>query len=303
MRVLIAYDGSECADAAVVNLRKAGIPNDAEVLLVYVIDIGPSTSIVPELPTGIGKQPSKSDLREAKVATHDAFRWIELNFPGWRATREFLLGAPAEVILEKAHSWHPDLIVVGSHGRSLPGRVLLGSVSLKVTHEAPCSVRVVRSGSVGKAPIRIVAGIDGSIQARAVIEELSRRVWPKETEVRIVSVVESMIPVVVALQPAVGSEGTILAIQDSIQRQRDRFQEIAAESHGSLESAGLIVSEALVEGNPKHELLAEAKRWNADTIFVGDRGMGRLEELLLGSISSSVLKHASCAVEIVRRAS
>jgi len=61
------------------------------------------------------------------------------------------------------------------------------------------------------------------------------------------------------------------------------------------------VSEVLVEGNPKQELLAEVKRWNANSIFVGARGLGRLEEILLGSTSSSVLKNALCAVEIVRR--
>jgi len=289
MKVLIAYDGSECADAAVVNLRRAGIPNDAEVLLAYVMDIA--------------NEPSKIDLKEAKALTHNAFRWIESKFPGWNASRQVLWGSPASVILKKAHSWRPDLIIVGSHGRSLPGRVLLGSVSLKIAHEARCSVRVIRSGSHVDRPVRIVAGMDGSTQARRVIDELSRRVWPKETEVRIVSVVESMAPIVAAIPPAVGSERTIVAVQDSIQRQRDQFQEIAREFHSVLGRAGLVVSEVLVEGNPKHELLAEAKRWNADNIFVGARGLGRLEELLLGSTSSSVLKHAPCTVEIVRRES
>lgn len=36
--------------------------------------------------------------------------------------------------------------------------------------------------------------------------ELARRVWLKETEVRIVTVAESMVPVVVPQQPAVGLE-------------------------------------------------------------------------------------------------
>ena len=38
----------------------------------------------------------------------------------------------------------PDLIVVGSHGRSALGRFMLGSVSQKVVTEAHCSVRVAR---------------------------------------------------------------------------------------------------------------------------------------------------------------
>jgi nucleotide-binding universal stress UspA family protein len=55
------------------------------------------------------------------------------------------LGRPAEIIIEAAERWHPDLIVVGSHGRSFWGRLALGSVSDAVLHHAPCSVLVVRS--------------------------------------------------------------------------------------------------------------------------------------------------------------
>jgi hypothetical protein len=38
MRVLIAYDGSAHADAAVADLRRAGLPREAEALLVSVAD-------------------------------------------------------------------------------------------------------------------------------------------------------------------------------------------------------------------------------------------------------------------------
>jgi very-short-patch-repair endonuclease len=38
MRVLITYDGSAHADAALADLRRAGLPREAEALLVSVAD-------------------------------------------------------------------------------------------------------------------------------------------------------------------------------------------------------------------------------------------------------------------------
>jgi nucleotide-binding universal stress UspA family protein len=51
---------------------------------------------------------------------------------------------PKELILEEAHKWGADLIVVGSHGRHGLSRFLLGSVSEAVASHASCSVEIVR---------------------------------------------------------------------------------------------------------------------------------------------------------------
>jgi nucleotide-binding universal stress UspA family protein len=47
-------------------------------------------------------------------------------------------------ILAFAEEWQPDLIVVGSHGRTGADRFLLGSVSEAVARHAGCSVQIVR---------------------------------------------------------------------------------------------------------------------------------------------------------------
>jgi nucleotide-binding universal stress UspA family protein len=53
-------------------------------------------------------------------------------------------GDPAQVILEVAQEQKADLIVVGNRGLTGIERFLLGSVSSKLSHHAPCSVMIVR---------------------------------------------------------------------------------------------------------------------------------------------------------------
>ncbi len=67
-----------------------------------------------------------------------------------------------------------------------------------------------------------------------------------------------------------------------------------------LRQAGLRPSVFVKEEEPKALLLNEAEGWNADCIFVGARGVGRVERLLTGSVSSAVAVRAHCSVEIVR---
>ena len=43
-----------------------------------------------------------------------------------------------------------------------------------------------------------------------------------------------------------------------------------------------------------------AAEWKVDLIVVGTRGLGGFKKLLMGSVSSGVLSHASCSVLVVR---
>jgi nucleotide-binding universal stress UspA family protein len=55
-------------------------------------------------------------------------------------------GDPADAILDVAEEQHADLIVVGNKGMTGAKRFLLGSVPNKVSHHAPCSVLIIRTG-------------------------------------------------------------------------------------------------------------------------------------------------------------
>lgn len=56
---------------------------------------------------------------------------------------ELVVGAPAVTIIGRVNESPPDLIVMGTHGRSGLKHLFLGSVAETVTRYAPCSVLVV----------------------------------------------------------------------------------------------------------------------------------------------------------------
>ncbi len=59
--------------------------------------------------------------------------------------RRLVEGAPAEEILSVARDVGADLVVLGTHGRTGLGRLLMGSVAERVIHKATCPVLTVRS--------------------------------------------------------------------------------------------------------------------------------------------------------------
>jgi nucleotide-binding universal stress UspA family protein len=64
----------------------------------------------------------------------------------------------------------------------------------------------------------------------------------------------------------------------------------------------LKISHEIISGPASQVIVDEAERWGADLIVMGSRGLGAWNRLLLGSVSSVVVHHAKCSVEIVRTA-
>jgi nucleotide-binding universal stress UspA family protein len=211
---------------------------------------------------------------------------------------EGLYGSPAREVIRLADEWEPDLVVVGSHGHSALGRLVLGSVSQKVLTEARTSVRVARGRvEVEPKPVRVVVGVDGSPGSEAAVREVAARCWPPGSEARVVVVDDPLVPSPFGqLIPPVTRW-----VEESNREERAWVQKMADETAKRLRRAELMVSSSVVEGDPKRVLVEEAERWGADCIFVGSNGFGnRLERFLLGSVSAAVAARAHCSVEVVR---
>jgi nucleotide-binding universal stress UspA family protein len=299
MKVLIAYDGSDSAKDALKDLKQAGLPANTEVLILTVTENW--TLILEEQQKDLAAEEgfdyrdtetikrmhenAQAAFTEAQTLAKLAAENLQEDFPSWRVQHEASPGFVPWGILEKANEYKPDLIVIGSHGRSLLGRVVLGSVSLKVLSESPCSVRIGRS-SPGRtwdddSPLRIVIGIDGSHDSMLAVDAIASRAWRQDSAVRLVTAVEPILPP--------NFENTF--------EHTEALRELAARK---LEATGLHVSAVIRLGEAKKILLEEAEKWGADAIFVGARGHRLMDRILLGSVSYAVSARANCTVEVVR---
>ena len=89
-------------------------------------------------------------------------------------------------------------------------------------------------------------------------------------------------------------------MEEWVARETERVKKVVEGAAEKLGSAGLKVSIVVKEQGPKALLCGEAEDLMADCIFVGARGMGRLERFLIGSVSLGVATRAHCSVEVVR---
>jgi nucleotide-binding universal stress UspA family protein len=304
MQVLLAYDGSSGADTALNDLQFAGLPQKAEALLLSVAEVFlPPSSPPPAFPAHVPPAVQRAwaqathALEDAHTLAQQARTRLLQSFPAWDVSAEACADSPAWAIIKKAEAWQPDLIVVGSHGRSALGRFVLGSVSQKVLTEAHCSVRIGRQRhQADTGPRHLLIGIDGSPDAAAAVQVVAARAWPAESAVRLVTALDARMCTTLAFMRLPGE--TEAAAQDTDESARmANIVDLMAEL---LRTRGLTVSSVIREGDPKRVLLDEAERWEADGLFVGARGLSRVERFLLGSVSAAVAARAHCSVEVVR---
>jgi nucleotide-binding universal stress UspA family protein len=305
MKILIAYDGSDCAKAALDDLGRAGMPREADATILSVSEVWlplahNSATRTSAAQPGLPRQTLRSAAATTQPVTEilalalQARSRLQSHFPAWNINAEESSGSPAREILKRASELQSDLIVLGSHGHSGLGRFLLGSVSQKVVNEAPCSVRVAR-GTVWKngAPVRILLGLDGSCGSLAAVDVIAGRAWPIASEVRIVTVIDPHTSGTAPQLPA----GQLCVADEHV----DEFIRRATRK---LADAELTVTSKIETGDPKRLLVAAAEEWGAECVFIGascePTPFGRL---LLGTVATAVVARAQCSVEVVRLAS
>lgn len=241
---------------------------------------------------------ASSELAEKGLTVADAAaERIKKILPAWEIKSESVCGKPAVELIKKADEWSADLIVVGSHGRSALGRLVLGSVSNKVLHEARRSVRIVKKKQAqnGKQTNRVLLAVDGSGNALKTVKEAADRSWSDETEFRLIAADDPF------SRPETGYLVWNLETDEpeDTEKSREWITRVIDAPAEILRSAGLNVSQNILCGDAANMILQEADEWDADSIFLGARGIGRVKRFLLGSVSSTVAAKANCTVEVV----
>jgi nucleotide-binding universal stress UspA family protein len=294
-KVIIPYDGSENAEAALDTLNTAGLPPDLEVLVAvtdvwlplspYDITRAVSARRMKVLTAGASSfVPALRDYEEQRVLSLEAERRISAMFPLGNIKAEAVhdVATVANEIVLKAKTWGAELIVIGSNPSPSPHINDYAGPALKVAQNAHCSVRIARaSDREDGLSVRIVIGVQEIRAAAEVVQAVATRAWPAGSEAVLVMVKSGP-------RDATKDPEVALVLEELAER---------------LRAVDLKASTAIRNGQAQAVLLQEARTFSADCIFIDSQSHGLddgSDSFRLSKVAQALILGAHCSVEVVR---
>ncbi len=145
-------------------------------------------------------------------------------------------------------------------------------------------------------------GSDHSLRALEHAIEIAKKFDGNLTLLHVYSVTVPpvMMPEPSTLTPSGVPVVTPAEVSRIVDAARDVGRRILGDGEEKAKAAGVAVETVLKEGNTVQEIVRMAKEGDFDLIVMGVRGIGKIRELLLGSVSDGVIKQASCPVLVVK---
>jgi nucleotide-binding universal stress UspA family protein len=296
-RIVVAYDGSPPADAALARAIALADQFGGDVVLAHVSDAGAPTVLA------LGTKSSGTldvttpvehglDISRRELLQHAAQCVASSTVP---VAVDFSTNGVVAGVLDAANRWNASGIAVGTRDLSAVSRTLIASTTDGILRNAQLPVIVVREGqSAADADLkRCVVGLDSSQPSEGAAAFAVALALEHGTRLVFCSVVEE--PGLDAVAGAYGYDPTA------------SLHELRAMAHDALDT-GLQYANAL-DVYPDTEiidarsaprgLLDAARRQNADAIVVGTHGRRFLERILLGSTAESAVRRSDVPVIVV----
>ena len=284
--VIVGVDGSQRSVEALALADVLGPALGRPVVIAYVHSYGRLSSLFSE-------SEYETLVREVAESTFDQIRE---HLPSVPERRMQLVSeeSPAAGLHALAEREEAALIVIGSSHRSTIGRILVGGTGERLLSGASAPVAVAPAGyTAGGRGIQTVGcGFDGSQEAQRALAWAAALARAASARLRILSVYEPTLPTSLA----VGGGLATSSINDVLRRER---QEELAQAVAALDP-DIDASEKLLEGDARALLARESGE--LDLLVVGSRGYGPWRAVLLGSVSSALVRSAQSPLVVVPRA-
>jgi nucleotide-binding universal stress UspA family protein len=141
----------------------------------------------------------------------------------------------------------------------------------------------------------IIVGVDGSEHSRRALVWALREAARHQFPLTVITVQRAPTrPVTEIYWPVLEHPERGLDEESARKAVRTLVDEVAAETGETVPEVTVTVA----TGNPAEELIRAAR--GADMLVVGSHGRGGFATLLMGSVSSQVVHHASCPVVVIR---
>jgi nucleotide-binding universal stress UspA family protein len=297
MKILLAIDGSNYSTMSVNMLKALALPSHTEVKLITVIPehtfIGGHTlrrlwdqsSVL---------QTKKTQEKLANELLHDHIESIKAISISVEPI--VVWGNPPEQILNFARINNVDLIMIGAKG-SGNARFPLGSVAQKIMKYAHTNVLLVRENV--KRIRHVLLATDGSKHSEETSRFLLNMPLPRKTKIVVATSLESHIQALVKM-PTMDMKTNRQIIATLQETEKEAAMELIDRTQELFHKKGYITESLLLEGSPAGEIIQSSRTLNPDLIAVGAKGLGAIENFLLGSVAQRVARFSRYSVLIVR---
>jgi nucleotide-binding universal stress UspA family protein len=146
----------------------------------------------------------------------------------------------------------------------------------------------------------IVLGVDGSEASEKAVGVAADLARTLQARVTVVLAVADPMMIMPPVAPTEAMMTPPLMAEEALEDLDKAGRAVLARTADRFTGAGVTCSTRLERGPAAHQLVQIARTSGADLIILGSRGHGKLEELLLGSVSDAVVREAPCSVLIVR---
>lgn len=279
--VLVATDGSMAGEAAFRAASLIAVKSSASVEVLAVVE--PLPVLVPE--PSVIMQPLV-----ASPEVFDAFRnGISAQMRGiappdltWHIQVEY--GRPSSEIADEARELKARLVVIGLVHHSVMDRILDGDTALELVRHAHAPVLLATQGWTS-LPRQAVFAVDFSRQSMRAAREGLR---PLGENANVVLAHARPMPTVYD-----GMGIWEVEYEDAAKIELDRFAE-------ALNAGPTVrVEKMILRGSPASALLQLAEKTHADLIVAGTHGAGFVQRMLLGSVATRLMRHATRSLLIV----
>jgi nucleotide-binding universal stress UspA family protein len=288
-RVVIGYEGSGSGDDALTlgAILCRAVGDEPLVVTVY-----PG-----ENPIGIGRVDAEwvAYMRDhANELSACACRFLEAR--GVQAEYRLVgSGSAAHGLADVAEAEDAAMIVLGSGSRGARRRIALGSTGERLLHGATCPVAVAPQGTREEPADRPVQRIGVAFvdtpEAKEALKVAGSVADRTGAGLRLFTVVA---PRAEVFAPVMGRD----AEEAFVERLREGAQEALDAALAAM--PGVPATGELLEGDTVDELAALDDR-EIDLLVCGSRGYGPVRRVLLGGVSSRLIRRAACPVVVVPR--